>query len=663
MNTKSILMKNKKVSLIAMLIGLATITFSQEVKPGSEFSADTARINALLKQSNGLAAKEPEKTIEIALQAKAQAEKIDFKQGIAYALKNIGLGYYFQEKKVETLDYWGQSLKIFEDLKDDVGISNLLNNIAAIYVNQGDYERGLQYGLRSLKLAEKTGDKLRLLSALNTVGSIYYKNRDTWDKALGYLISALPYCEAVGRKDAIGIISENIGEIYADKNQMDSALIYYQRSIAAVGDEPSSSFAYNGIGKLYLKKGDIKEALNYHNKALSNANKTNSPRHIQESLRGIANVYVKQNDFTTALNYYDRARVIAEQIKAVDALKDVYSEMAIAYAGTNDYKNAFKYRSLYADIKDTLYNIDRDKKLGALQFEFDLEKKQSEINLLTKDKDLQIVQTKRQKFAKNAFMIGLFLAFIIAALIYRSYRDKVKTHILVDRQKNEIEHLLLNVLPKEVAKELQLTGRATPRHYQSVAVMFTDFRGFTLLTDHMSPDELVAELDACFNVFDEIIAKHKLEKIKTIGDSYMCAGGIPVEDEMYVLKIVKAGLEIQQYITSNNERRLEKGLEPWYLRIGIHVGPVVAGVVGKMKYAYDIWGSTVNIASRMESNGEPGKVNISSATYELVKDYYECRHRGKISAKNVGEIDMYFIEHERRIPLRLTNTENQAIHQ
>jgi adenylate cyclase len=662
-NRKSVLMKNKKVSLIAFLIGLAAITFSQEVKPGSEFSADTARINALLKQSNMLAAKEPEKTIEIALQAKEQAEKIDFKQGIAYALKNIGLGYYFQEKKVETLDYWGQSLKIFEDLKDDVGISNLLNNIAAIYVNQGDYERGLEYGLRSLKLAEKTGDKLRLLSALNTVGSIYYKNKDTWDKALGYLISALPYCEAVGRKDAIGIISENIGEIYADKNQMDSALIYYQRSIAAVGDEPSTSFAYNGIGKLYLKKGDIKEALNYHNKALSNADKTNSPRHIQESLRGIANVYVKQNDFTTALNYYDRARLIAEQIKAVDALKDIYSEMAIAYAGTKDYKNAFKYRSLYADIKDTLYNTERDKKLGSLQFEFDLEKKQNEINLLTKDKALQIVQTKRQKFAKNAFMIGLFLAFIIAALIYRSYRDKVKTHLIVDRQKNEIEHLLLNVLPKEVAKELQLTGRATPRHYKSVAVMFTDFRGFTLLTDHMSPDELVAELDACFNVFDEIIAKHNLEKIKTIGDSYMCAGGIPKEDKMYVLKIVKAGLEIQQYIADNNERRLEKGLEPWYLRIGIHVGPVVAGVVGKMKYAYDIWGSTVNIASRMESNGEPGKVNISSATYELIKDYYECSHRGKISAKNVGEIDMYFIEHEHTIPKTLLVNEDIEVKQ
>jgi hypothetical protein len=170
---------------------------------------------------------------------------------------------------------------------------------------------------------------------------------------------------------------------------------------------------------------------------------------LNKTLRDIANLYVKQKDFATALNYYDRARLIAEELKAVPDLKDIYSGMAISYANTKDFKNAFKYQELFGSIKDTLYTIDREKKIGNLQFEFDLEKKQNEINLLTKDKDLQIAKTQRQKFAKNAFLIGLVLTFIIAALIYRSYRDKVKTHLLVDRQKNEIEHLLLNVLPKE----------------------------------------------------------------------------------------------------------------------------------------------------------------------------------------------------------------------
>ena len=659
-------MKNKKVSLIAMLIGLAATTFSQEVKPGPEATSDTAAVNKLIRESKDQFSKDPNKAIEIAHQAKDLADKIDFKQGAAYALKNVGIGYYVQAKYVETMDYWGQSLKIFEEINDEAGIANLLGNIGTVYANRGDDARSLEYSLRALKLGEKLKDTLRIVTLNNNIATIYFNKPDSSDKAkaLGYLMTALSLNETLGNKQNVGIVSENIGDTYLEMNQLDKAQSFFERAIQALGDTlANSAVAYNGIGKIYVEKGDYNRALNYHSKALNISESLNSPRHIEGTLRDIANVYVKQNNFVAALNYYDRARLIAEDLKAVGDLKDIYSGMAIAYEKTHDFKNAYKYQSLFGNIKDTLFTIDRERKVGNLQFEFDLEKKQSEINLLTKDKDLQIVQTKRQKFAKNAFMIGLFLAFIIAALIYRSYRDKVKTHILVDRQKNEIEHLLLNVLPKEVAKELQLTGRATPRHYQSVAVMFTDFRGFTLLTDHMSPDELVAELDACFNVFDEIIAKHKLEKIKTIGDSYMCAGGIPVEDEMYVLKIVKAGLEIQQYIANNNERRLEKGLEPWYLRIGIHVGPVVAGVVGKMKYAYDIWGSTVNIASRMESNGEPGKVNISSATYELIKDYYECSHRGKISAKNVGEIDMYFIEHEYTIPKTLLLNEDMEVKQ
>ena len=665
MKRKCVLMKNKKVSLIAMLIGLATITFSQEVKPGPEATSDTAAVNKLIRESKDQFSKDPNKAIEIAHQAKDLADKIDFKQGAAYALKNVGIGYYVQAKYVETMDYWAQSLKIFEEINDEAGIANLLSNIGTIYASRGDDARGIEYALRALKLAEKIKDTLRIVTLNNNIATIYFNNPDSSNKAkaLGYLMTALSLNETLGNMEALGIVSENIGDTYLEMKQYDKAQSYFERAIQALGDGANSAVAYNGIGKIYIKKGDYDKALNYHNKALIIAENANSPRHIEGTLRDIANLHIKQKNFATALNYYDRARLIAEDLKAVGDLKDIYSGMAIAYEKTHDFKNAYKYQELFGNIKDTLFSIDREKKVGNLQFEFDLEKKQSEINLLTKDKALQIAQTKRQKFAKNAFMIGLFLAFIIAALIYRSYRDKVKTHLLVDRQKNEIEHLLLNVLPKEVAKELQLTGRATPRHYESVAVMFTDFRGFTLLTDHMSPDELVAELDACFNVFDEIIAKHKLEKIKTIGDSYMCAGGIPVEDDMYVLKIVKAGLEIQQYIADNNERRLEKGLEPWYLRIGIHVGPVVAGVVGKMKYAYDIWGSTVNIASRMESNGEPGKVNISSATYELIKDYYECTHRGKISAKNVGEIDMYFIEHEYAIPKNLLLNEKLEVKQ
>ena len=317
----------------------------------------------------------------------------------------------------------------------------------------------------------------------------------------------------------------------------------------------------------------------------------------------------------------------------------------MSYDRKSDFSNAFKYQTLLTSIKDSLYNIDNDKKLKSLQFTFDIQKKEAEVDLLKKDKELQELQLNKQKAAKNILFAGLIVAFIIALIIYRNYRNKIKVNKILDRQNAEIESLILNILPEEVAGELQKTGNATPRYYEKASVLFTDFKSFSALADKLSPQEVVTELNECFVAFDDIIEKYNLEKIKTIGDAYMCAGGIPTPDDAHVFNIIKAGIEIQEFIKERNLRRQEIHLPPWDIRIGINTGPLVAGVVGKKKYAYDIWGGTVNIASRMESNGEPGRVNVSSATYELIKEKYACTHRGKIFAKNIGEIDMYFVEH------------------
>jgi class 3 adenylate cyclase len=198
-----------------------------------------------------------------------------------------------------------------------------------------------------------------------------------------------------------------------------------------------------------------------------------------------------------------------------------------------------------------------------------------------------------------------------------------------------------------VADELQTNGEAKPRQFGEASILFTDFKGFTSIADKLSPGEVVKELNECFIAFDGIIEKYNLEKIKTIGDAYMCAGNIPSPDPGHAYKIVKAAIEIQDFVERYNIRRAENGLEAWEIRIGVHIGPIVAGVVGKKKYAYDIWGSAVNIASRMESNGTPGKVNISADTHEIVKVWFECSYRGKIYAKNLGDLDMYYIEYEK----------------
>jgi class 3 adenylate cyclase len=213
-----------------------------------------------------------------------------------------------------------------------------------------------------------------------------------------------------------------------------------------------------------------------------------------------------------------------------------------------------------------------------------------------------------------------------------------------NKQRERSDELLLNILPEEVAEELKAKGSADAKQFDQVTVMFTDFKGFTQISEKLTPSELVAEIHTCFKAFDNIITKYNIEKIKTIGDAYMCAGGLPVTNTNHPVDVVHAALEIQQFMQAHLAQRKMEHKELFEMRIGIHTGPVVAGIVGVKKFAYDIWGDTVNTASRMESSGEAGKINISGSTYALVKDQFNCIHRGKIQAKNMGEIDMYFVE-------------------
>ncbi|HSF90421.1 MAG TPA: adenylate/guanylate cyclase domain-containing protein [Saprospiraceae bacterium] len=206
------------------------------------------------------------------------------------------------------------------------------------------------------------------------------------------------------------------------------------------------------------------------------------------------------------------------------------------------------------------------------------------------------------------------------------------------------DELLLNILPKEIAAELKETGVTRAKDFDNVTVMFTDFENFTLIAEKLSAQELVNEIHYCYSAFDQIISAHGLEKIKTIGDSYMCVAGLPVERDTHATDAVMAAMEINAFVDREHQLRRAKGQMSFNIRIGLHSGPVVAGIVGLKKFAYDIWGDTVNTASRLESSGEPGKVNISGSTYELVKDHFVCQYRGKIEAKHKGGIDMYFVE-------------------
>lgn len=253
--------------------------------------------------------------------------------------------------------------------------------------------------------------------------------------------------------------------------------------------------------------------------------------------------------------------------------------------------------------------------------------------------------TKPHSYNREDVRIGYLLALQLSSAIRNAERFKEINRLYseLDAEKQKSDKLLLNVLPVEIANELKIYGKVEPVYYESVSVVFTDFKGFTQLAEKMTPRELVDELDFCFSYFDRVVDKYGLEKLKTIGDSYMCASGIPKPHPTHAFDAVLAALEILQFMELRKKHKFYENTPYWDIRIGIHSGPILAGVIGNNKFSYDVWGDTVNTASRMESSGVPGDVNISQATFELVKDFFECEHRGKILAKNKGELDMYLV--------------------
>jgi class 3 adenylate cyclase/ligand-binding sensor domain-containing protein len=214
----------------------------------------------------------------------------------------------------------------------------------------------------------------------------------------------------------------------------------------------------------------------------------------------------------------------------------------------------------------------------------------------------------------------------------------------VEMQKAKSDELLLNILPTEVADELKEKGYTTAKSFDEVTVLFSDIKGFTHVAEKLTAQELVKEIDTYFSAFDRLMKKYGLEKIKTIGDAYIAAGGLPEKNTATAENVIQAAIEMQQTIETLKQERISANKPYFELRIGIHTGPVVAGVVGIKKFQYDIWGDTVNLAARMEQSGIPGKINISEHTYEIVKNKFNCIARGKIEAKNKGEINMYFVE-------------------
>ncbi len=598
---------------------------------------DSARVDVLNVLSKSFFNSNPDTSIVIANTAKSLAERINYKPGLALAYKNIGKGYYLGGKYKEAILNWQQAIEVYKLLNDKKGVANMLSNQGAVYFNQGDDAKSLELHLQSLKMSEALNDTLRILTSLTNIGAVYLNKPVTYQKALDYFLRSFQLSLAIKDDYSIGTSAVNLGELYFKMGDDKKALEYLRQSEKAYKGTEDLPYTLNYIGRVFTRQKNFEKAIQIHTEAYNIAKKLDTKLDQTQSLVALAQAYKASGDVASAIKTFQQSIEVSMPLNANVEMKDAYQGLSESYAQQADYTNAFKYQNLLLTIKDTIYNINTDKKLGTLQFGFDLEKKEGEISLLNKNKEIQRREIQRQKMVKYGF-IGGFLTVLLFASVFFKQRNKI------GNEKKRSDKLLLNILPAETAEELKATGTAKTKRLDLVSVLFTDFKNFTQASEILTPEELVAEINYCYSEFDRIVERYGIEKIKTIGDSYMCAGGLPVCNNTHPFDVVSAGLEMVQFIEMNKQQRIQNGLPYFELRLGIHSGPVVAGIVGIKKFAYDIWGDTVNTASRMESSGEVGRVNISGTTYELVKEKFDCVYRGKIEAKNKGVIDMYFAE-------------------
>jgi class 3 adenylate cyclase len=479
---------------------------------------------------------------------------------------------------------------------------NTLHNIAMCYGYLGDTEKALEYYAQSLDERKALKDTLSMLYSYINIG-VLYMGMDSTQSALEYFDLSAETARAMNDQRVLGYAKINRTDIYFDEGEYDKGIQAAQAAQAAFRASGNTRMEQMGIlaeSRMHGMAGDYAKALELDRKYQDTS-------------------IVPDNLFYLS-RYYDR--------------------MHNAHKGLGNYDSALVYLELKHEHDLKTDNAGAAKELES--FESEKRALQDSIKAAEEKAVLQAQheETVGKKNRQRNWLIGG--ALLILALAIGLYRRWKRTR----KEKDASEELLDNILPSEISAQIKAKGYADSRHIENVTILFTDFKGFTTMAESMDPKALVEDLNVCFSEFDRIMEEFGIEKIKTIGDAYMAAGGLEGHDKDHTSRVIQAALKMRDFIEEGKAKKIEKGLPYFEIRLGIHTGPVVAGIVGVKKFQYDIWGDTVNTASRMESSGEAGKVNISQVSYHLVRDIpsFSFESRGKIAAKGKGEMEMYFVE-------------------
>lgn len=526
------------------------------------------------------------------------------------------------EKSLETIPLENNS-RLRAELLRQSGISSM---------DRGEYQQSSEQLMQAIRLFESVGDARGMANTQVNLGALnYYLNQ--FDAAIRYWKQAAGFFEKHGPPAWLGKVYSNIGSVFSETNRLDSAESYHRRAlrIHKQSHNPGGmAQAWNNLGVTLEYAKRFTESLDCYRKARALCDSIGDPAGAIRAMLNGATILEYQHQYSDALAANQEALERLKQCREKALYRLAYLNLAGLYSKTGHYKDAYESLEKYHIYKDSLVNDENTRFIQDMQIRYETEKKEQEIALLNRESETQALRLEQQRFVLAGLLAA---AILLGALVWTVRRHQRRT-----------DELLHNILPVAVATELRHTGRVLPKRHEAVTVLFADLVGFTELGHTLPPEILVGLIDRYYQAFDKIIGHYGIEKIKTIGDSYMCASGLPENHPQHAFLMYQAASDMLAWAHQN--ATFPDGQPHLQLRIGMHSGPVVAGIAGKTKYAYDIWGDTVNTAARMEQFGVPGRINLSEATRQLLGDAVAATPREPVEVKGIGWVRMYLVEYD-----------------
>lgn len=538
-------------------------------------------------------------------------EKMNEQVLVSEVRKKLGNVRYYQGRYTEAIENYSRAIEIRMVLGDELGCADLHANSGAMYGLLGNYVQALKSQLQALKIFERFGELPRVASTCSNIGVVYAELKN-YDEALKMYKRALEIRQKENNTIEISDVLNNIGNVHHDAGDYEEAMNMHKRALELRmqwGNQVKIATSLVNLGDVYKALKQFTVSLDFYQRSIQLFESGNEKRGLVPAYYDIGELYFLMGDYVNARQYLQMAIKLAEEIGLKDHLREAYEHMAMIHAGEGNFEQAYQLHVKFAELNKEVISAETGRMVAQMTLRYDIEQKERETEL---------------ERIKNA--------------------ELTKAYASLEEEKKRSEELLLNILPEEVKDELKQFGKTRARSFEMATVLFADIKGFTIISEQLSAEEIVSGIDEYFETFDRIVDKYGVEKIKTIGDAYLCAGGIPVADSRHALQLVAVAREFLQAAEELKQKRQAGGHAVFDFRIGIHSGPLVAGVVGIRKFAYDIWGDTVNTASRMQQYSEPGRINISESTFQLVGKHYTCHYRGEIEAKNKGKLKMYFVD-------------------